>query len=161
MVFGAVASLLNPGFRLVYRVGHRAVRALWRAQKPTTEGALVALWLRGEVMIVKPSYRREYSFPGGHKSDNESPAEAAARELQEEVGLKIPASELQEVGLIERTFEHRNDRVYLFRYELTTAPNVEPDRREILWAGFRRPEEVLRLPTLPHIRDYLLGCAPP
>ncbi|GAA3169346.1 MULTISPECIES: NUDIX domain-containing protein [Streptomyces] len=41
----------------------------------------------GRVLLVKPVYRRQWLLPGGGVESGESPAEAAAREVAEELGL--------------------------------------------------------------------------
>lgn len=44
---------------------------------------------KGELFILKPSYKDYWSIPGGAINKNESPYEAAIRELYEETNLKI------------------------------------------------------------------------
>ena len=41
----------------------------------------------GAVLLVKPSYKEGWDIPGGYVEPGESPKDAAARELQEELGL--------------------------------------------------------------------------
>ncbi|MCX6766329.1 MAG: NUDIX hydrolase [Candidatus Moranbacteria bacterium] len=41
----------------------------------------------GEILIVKPSYKNYWSVPGGVIDENESPRNAALREVKEEIGL--------------------------------------------------------------------------
>ena len=51
--------------------------------------AVSALFLneRGNVLIVKPTYRPEWLLPGGIVEQNESPRQACLREIQEELCL--------------------------------------------------------------------------
>ena len=44
---------------------------------------------RGDVLVVKPTYKPEWEVPGGLAEVGESPREAAARECLEELGLAI------------------------------------------------------------------------
>ncbi|MFE5596550.1 NUDIX domain-containing protein [Streptomyces sp. NPDC056549] len=44
----------------------------------------------GRVLIVKPTYRDGWQFPGGVVDKDESPDECAHRELLEETGLDLP-----------------------------------------------------------------------
>jgi 8-oxo-dGTP pyrophosphatase MutT (NUDIX family) len=46
------------------------------------------------ILIVKPTYREEWLLPGGIVEANESPADACAREVEEELGLRIKAGRL-------------------------------------------------------------------
>ena len=41
----------------------------------------------GRILLVKPSYKDGWDIPGGYVEPGESPAAAADRELQEELGL--------------------------------------------------------------------------
>ncbi|MFD8110688.1 NUDIX domain-containing protein [Streptomyces microflavus] len=45
---------------------------------------LVALWRSGRVLMVFDRYRQSWELPGGSIEENESPRQAAARELMEE-----------------------------------------------------------------------------
>lgn len=48
----------------------------------------------GCVLIVEPTYRRHWEIPGGEVEKGESPSEACARELKEELGLDLPVGRL-------------------------------------------------------------------
>ncbi|MFI5890699.1 NUDIX domain-containing protein [Actinoplanes sp. NPDC051513] len=43
----------------------------------------------GRIMLVKPHYKLEWDIPGGMVEEGETPSEACAREVAEELGLKI------------------------------------------------------------------------
>ncbi|MEV4433615.1 NUDIX hydrolase [Streptomyces sp. NPDC049555] len=43
----------------------------------------------GRVLLVKPTYKEAWDLPGGMAEANESPREAARRELREELGLAV------------------------------------------------------------------------
>ncbi len=47
-----------------------------------------------EILIVKPTYRPDWLIPGGLIELNESPRVACAREVCEEIGLKLPIQRL-------------------------------------------------------------------
>jgi 8-oxo-dGTP pyrophosphatase MutT (NUDIX family) len=44
----------------------------------------------GRVLLVRPSYRPGWDIPGGYLRPGETPTEAAAREVSEELGIKPP-----------------------------------------------------------------------
>lgn len=49
---------------------------------------------RGRVLLVKPTYKDGWEIPGGLVEDGESPREAAAREVHEELGLRLQPGSL-------------------------------------------------------------------
>jgi ADP-ribose pyrophosphatase YjhB (NUDIX family) len=44
---------------------------------------------RGNILLVDPAYKPDWDLPGGMAEANEPPAEAARRELREELGLEL------------------------------------------------------------------------
>ncbi len=53
----------------------------------------------GRLLTVRKSGTSKFMHPGGKPEMDESAAEAAARELAEEVGLHVAASELELIGV--------------------------------------------------------------
>lgn len=43
----------------------------------------------GEILIVKPTYKDHWSVPGGVIEKDESPRDAALREVKEEIGIEL------------------------------------------------------------------------
>lgn len=68
----------------------QAVRkAWWRFAQPSAEGVLIlTLTPEKKVVLVRHTYNEGWYLPGGGKKRNELPAEAALRELREEIGLR-------------------------------------------------------------------------
>ncbi|HEV7450153.1 MAG TPA: NUDIX hydrolase [Pseudonocardiaceae bacterium] len=54
----------------------------------------------GRVLLVEPSYKPDWTIPGGAVETDESPWAAAARELSEEVGLDRPVGQLLVVDYV-------------------------------------------------------------
>lgn len=44
---------------------------------------------KGQILIVKPSYKDHWSLAGGVVNENESPKSACLREVKEEIGLNL------------------------------------------------------------------------
>ncbi|MEU8083870.1 NUDIX hydrolase [Micromonospora sp. NPDC049101] len=48
----------------------------------------------GNVLLVKPTYRDHWAFPGGYVDEGEYPHEACAREIHEELGTSLGVGDL-------------------------------------------------------------------
>ncbi len=148
-------AVVDLGFRTAYRAAHRMLRAYWKVRRPNTHGALIAVWHEGRLLLVKNSYRRQYTLPGGYVRSGESAAAAAQRELREEVDLDLPSDRLREVYSRIYHFENRFDKVTIVEVEVEVPPVFEVDNREVVWASFEFPDAILRRPIVPHLEDYL------
>ncbi|MFI6235371.1 NUDIX domain-containing protein [Micromonospora sp. NPDC050784] len=48
----------------------------------------------GNVLLVKPTYRDHWAFPGGYVDEGEYPHDACAREVREELGIAVFVGDL-------------------------------------------------------------------
>jgi ADP-ribose pyrophosphatase YjhB (NUDIX family) len=48
----------------------------------------------GRILLARPTYKDGWDIPGGYVEPGESPKQAAAREVEEELGLKEPIGRL-------------------------------------------------------------------
>lgn len=62
--------------------------------RPAAAAGALFLDDEGRVLVVEPTYKRHWEIPGGEVEKGESPTEACARELQEELGLDLPVGRL-------------------------------------------------------------------
>lgn len=152
-------SAVDRAYRVAFIVAHRLLRAYWTIRRPHKGGTLVAIWNAGEILIVKNTYRRQHSLPGGYPRAGETPSQTGTRELAEECQVIVSPDKVHEVYRGEHLFEGRRDDVTIVEVELPTRPAIRVDHREVAYARFARPEEVLRLSIVPHLRDYLLQRA--
>ena len=127
--------------------------------KPRTNGALVALWHQGQVLLVEASYRREISLPGGWINRSETARMAAQRELAEELGVDVAANELGEPWAFTERSARGVNTVTIFSVELTERPALQVDGLEILSCLWLTRTEALEHPITGHLREYLLGKA--
>jgi 8-oxo-dGTP pyrophosphatase MutT (NUDIX family) len=147
---------LDRGIQLGFIVAHRMLRAYWAVRRPETRGALVAVWNAGELLIVKNSYRSEHTLPGGYRRAGETAEEAAARELVEECNIYVDPARIREAYQAVHPFEFRRDNVTIVEAALETRPaTIGIDHREVTWAGFKPPDEILRMNIVPHLREYI------
>ena len=148
-------TLIDRGWRLVYWLGFRAARLWWRLRRPDHDGAMIAVWLDGRILGVRQSYTTRVTWPGGGIGGDEDPAEAAARELREEIGLAVGAADLSLVARMTAVYDFRRDHVCLFEIRLTARPALVLDGREVVSASFMRPEDMLAAEAPPFVHRYL------
>ncbi len=149
-------AIMDRFWRLAYRVGFRAARLWWRLRRPDHDGAVVAVWWGGRVLVVQQSYRSNPSWPGGGIHRGEAPRDAARRELREELGLNVRPDDLVFAREMVVDWDFRRDRVRVFELRLHEEPVLRIDNREIVAAQFVDPRALLAKEVLPpFIRAYL------
>jgi 8-oxo-dGTP pyrophosphatase MutT (NUDIX family) len=65
-----------------------------RQPRKRVSADLIILDRSGRILIVEPKYKPDWDLPGGMVEANEPPAQAARREVHEELGLDIVVGEL-------------------------------------------------------------------
>jgi 8-oxo-dGTP diphosphatase len=85
-----------------------------------------------------------WEFPGGKIQDNETPREAAVRELQEETGLQITPRQLQPLSRIDFRYPQRKLRIHFYLLELQ-----DPDSMPTEGALWQTTSELLTKRTPP------------
>jgi len=148
-------TLVDRAFQVAYVCAYRMMRTYWRVRHPTTHGALVALWNRGELLLVRNSYVAYYALPGGYVRGGEAGREAALRELSEEVGVSAKADELELAHEETHEWEGKEDHVMIFALEVSSRPAIKVDHREVIEANWFSPERALSLDLFPPIRHML------
>ena len=106
-------------FQFLHRSRHLALRLL----RVKTRGVKVmAFNPAGELLLIRNTYGHSHLFmlPGGGIERRESPAEAAARELAEETGLRAVRLEARSTHMSRA--EGRRDTIHLFTALVTEAP---------------------------------------
>ena len=134
-------------------------------RRPHTHGALVAIWHKNKVLMVQTSYRRGHGLPGGGLELGETAREAAVREVNEELGLAIESSWLQEPWTITERQPGGRNTVTIFSLnwsQLATTPDMgnglpglEIDQLEIIATAWMSRNEALQQHLPGHLRRYL------
>jgi 8-oxo-dGTP diphosphatase len=148
-------SALDRSFQLAYKVAYRMMRLYWGVRRPATHGALVTLWNQGQLLLIQNSYVNYRSLPGGYVGRYETGAEAAVRELREEIGIIAKPDQLRKVYDEVKDWEGKRDHVEVFKLELDKRPDIAIDRREVIAAGWYSPARALELDLFPPIRLIL------
>lgn len=150
-----MSSLLDPLVRVAYRGAYSLALAYWFVRRPETEGTLVGVWMGGKVLLLQNSYKHAFSLPGGGRHKGESPVETGARELREEVGLRVSTDALREVFSSRGSDEYKRDLCHFVELELDAEPSLVLDNREVVWARFLDVDTALQLPLVQVVRAYL------
>jgi 8-oxo-dGTP diphosphatase len=145
--------LLDLAWRTAFRVGFPLARIWWRLAGARHEGALVAIYVDADLLMVRSSYRVEWNFPGGSVRSGEAPEAAAQRELAEEIG--IVATGLLPAGISCGIYDGRRDRVHFFELRLDRLPTLHFDNREIVGARLMSAGELGSMRLTGPVAAYL------
>jgi 8-oxo-dGTP pyrophosphatase MutT (NUDIX family) len=76
--------------RQAYRVAHRLLRVWWFVRRPALHGVKCVLTDSDRVLLVRHTYgNRAWDLPGGNVRRTEEVEEAASREMEEELGVRV------------------------------------------------------------------------
>lgn len=142
-------------YRLAYWLAFRLLRISWRLRRPATQGAAMAVWHDGRLLVVRCSYRAGLDLPGGGIDPGEPPLDAARRELFEETGITAPAEALEAPAVLRFTADYRRITDTVFAWRPDEPPTPKVDRREIVWAGYLSPSELAGQELSLGLRHYL------
>jgi 8-oxo-dGTP pyrophosphatase MutT (NUDIX family) len=106
-----------PLRRQGYRVAHRLLRSWWFIFRPHVRGVKCALTNGDRVLLVRHTYgHSEWDIPGGGIRRGEEPVDAARREMEEELGVRI--DDMRPLGQVSVRAYRAHDRVHCFHAEL-------------------------------------------
>jgi 8-oxo-dGTP pyrophosphatase MutT (NUDIX family) len=117
-------------------------------------GAMVAVWYANRILLVRKSYRKGWSFPGGLLKRGETWERAAARETFEEVGIRVDTEALAFVAEVPGGLGPDNP-TRLFEIEIPGPACIRVDGREIVRAEFFEPERARKQSLSRHVARYL------
>jgi ADP-ribose pyrophosphatase YjhB (NUDIX family) len=151
----AMNELINKAARLFYKLGYRALLILWFFTRPTVYGVYIAVWHQEKLLVIKNSYKKRFTIPCGRIKRGEDRAEAAVRELYEEVNLKLEKEQLTFVGEFKGQHKHATDIGIFFEITMTEMPQVQVDKREVVWARFLPLHQINDLKLNPTVETWL------
>ncbi|CAN5383585.1 hypothetical protein BH23ACT6_BH23ACT6_26250 [soil metagenome] len=110
-------------------------RLLVRAGTPNyTIGAVCAIEHDGAVLMLSQPHRAGWSLPGGLLDHGETPAQAVAREVREEVGLRIDPGDSVAVGVHPHT--QSVDVIFRVRLDHRPALDLATEARRSRWLDY-------------------------
>lgn len=138
-------SAFDSVARLGWRAAHVSAHAWFWLRKPLVRGAQVAVWHDGRLLMLPQSYRRAWVLPGGRIGRREEADEAAARELSEEAGIRAEPGDLEPALVVRYRTPYGPRHQEIFELDISTAPTITIDHREIVAARFVAPADVMSL----------------
>ena len=123
-----------PLHRALLPLAH-VVRHRWRRWRkaPIAGVSIIVTNLSGDVLLLKHSYGAPvWGLPGGGLGRGEDPAEAARREVREELGVEL--ARVEPVGTLEEVLSGSPHTAHIFAGVCDREP--QPDRREVIEARF-------------------------
>lgn len=129
-----------PLHRFALRLGYRLRKVLWNIVRPDIAGVAVLLRdAHGRLLLVRHSYGPSaWSLPGGGMGAKEDAAEAARREMREELGCEL--ADLQVLHAFKEDLSGAPHTAHVF----TAQPvgECKADGRELLEARWFTVEEL-------------------
>ena len=150
-----MGSIIDFAYRLAYRVGFALALIVWRLRRPSHHGALVAILVDGRILLVRQSYRSEYSLPGGGVARGETALQAAQRELVEELLVDVGPDDLVHIHAETGLWDGRHDTVDFFEMTPAAEPTIRIDNREIVEARLVRFDELGSIRLTGPVEAYL------
>ena len=148
-------SFLNTTARVFYKLAYKFILFVWFFYRPTVRGVYIAVWYDKKILIIKNSYKKQFTIPCGRIKRGENLTEAAVRELSEEVGIKVYESDLKFVGQYKFNYKYVSEIGNFFELEISNLPNISVDNREVVWAQFTASDQALLLELNPLVRSYI------
>ena len=103
---------------------------------------------QGQLLVVEPTYKDTWEIPGGVVEDNESPRQAAMRELEEELGLQCVPLRLLGVDYTGENNNRTESLHFIFLGPVLTAEDIASIKLEIYeLRGYRLlpPKQAIKL----------------
>ena len=142
-----------------YRIVRTPVKWYWKLFNIQTRGVRVMLVHQEKIVLVRHWYNSLWVMPGGGIHKHETPEQAAIREIQEELGIKIDQLEYL-LGVYSNNKEGKNDIVYCYVVELSEQI-IFPKRRfnieiaDIVWSEFSNLPIGTSFATKTRIKEYV------
>ncbi len=140
MIVQEPPSPRDRAWQAAYRLAYPVALAWWALRRPRHQGALACIRVGGAVLLIRQSYRRAWTLPGGGVHPGETPEAAVRRELLEE--LRLPTSALQPGAVVCGIWNNRQEEVHVFELPLDRLPPLRLDNREVVEARLFAVDEL-------------------
>jgi 8-oxo-dGTP pyrophosphatase MutT (NUDIX family) len=150
---------------LAYTIAHNLRLLWWRVRRPHVHGTkAIVLNAARQVLLVRHTYamRDFFMLPGGGFSPSEDPAQAAAREVMEETGVRL-AGPMTLHGVFVASARGAHNHIHVFIGEAISNACPFADGKEIAEVGWFAMDALpsnISLPSAQRIIEVRDGVAP-
>ena len=123
--------------------------------RPKVRGSYCLIYVNDYLLIIKNSYKADWTVPCGGINRGEEPIEAAVREVKEEVGINLEAQQVNFIKVILNTTEYKKDYIHLFDYRMKSFPRVKIDDREVVDYKWIKVSDAKDFPLFHPIKKFL------
>lgn len=115
-----------------------------RVARPSSAGVILEN-SNGEALLLKAHYKPYWSFPGGWIDDDQTPTQAALRELAEETGVQLKPEDVEFAYVVTRTSSTMLTYQFMFRatQPFDDAGTIKLQENEIAQWHFVSKETVM------------------
>lgn len=113
--------------------------------RPNNNSVKVVIFFENKILLIKNSYRKGWTFPGGGVKTNESYEQAAIREVREEVAINI--NNLKNHGFF-YFGTHKDNKTTVFSCKVKSS-NIKIDDLEVekaMWVDINNASRPQLLP---------------
>ena len=142
--------------KLIYKIYYKLHLVYCFFFRPNVQGSYCLIYVGDQVLIIKNSYKSDWTIPCGRIDRGESPLEAAIREVKEEVGLILQKEKVKFLKVILNTTEYKKDHIHLYEYRMEVIPEVIIDDREVVDFQWIKVSDVETMPLFFPIKKFLL-----
>ena len=124
---------------------HETLAWMEALEKRMSSGAVALKTDDDRVVVVKATYKRYWSFPGGVIDRGETPRQAAAREVLEEVGIRVDPETLQFRLVADRVSEIAQTYQFVFEARINDddIAGIQLDEHEIAEVAIVTRQQIL------------------
>jgi len=142
-------------YHIAYKLAFSGLVVFAFIFRPAVRGVNVAIWKKHTLLLVKNSYRRKFTLPGGYVKIGESPKAAAVREMLEEIGIAVYPNQLTHVRQCKFTAFFKRETVDIYEITIRNDAKIAIDNHEVVWAGFMPPAKALSKQLCLPLKQYL------
>jgi 8-oxo-dGTP diphosphatase len=147
--------MMDRFYQIFYNCAFLVMKFYWAIFRPYTHGVMVAIWHKESILLVRNSYLRYYSLPGGYVHRGETSLQAAVRELEEETGINVKEEMLLlELDIIHNWFK-KKEHIEIFTIKFQERIEIKLDNREVIYSNFFDENEALNLELFPPVYQYI------